>query len=376
MGTVYAAEHVEIGKDVAIKILHPHYSTEQELVERFRREARAASRIGHPNIIDVMDFGTTEDGCAYFIMEHLDGIDLADVLSHERRLDPNRSCQIADPDLPRAGRRARRRRHPPRSQAREHLPGRARRQGGLRQGARLRHRAQRGPDDAAHQPGHRDGDARVHGARAGGGRRRRSPRRHLFGRRAAVRDGDRAAAAEARRRDRRAAVAAPAAVGGAGSDRRARARAGSGAALPVDGAARIRPGEVAVRADARGRRSARPAPGRGARRIVAARHRRPAQPADAAAGRVAGGRGARTAGRAPASGRPRGIRRGRADPPAPVLGATATTSETTPLPTPQPRHRPIAAAPRGTVPGPGVRAARAVPVPARGLAAAAVAAQR
>jgi serine/threonine protein kinase len=88
------AEHVEIGKIVAIKILHPHYSTEQELVERFRREARAASRIGHPNIIDVMDFGTTDDGCAYFIMEHLDGIDLADVLSHERRLDANRACQI------------------------------------------------------------------------------------------------------------------------------------------------------------------------------------------------------------------------------------------------------------------------------------------
>jgi eukaryotic-like serine/threonine-protein kinase len=95
MGTVYAAEHVEIGKGVAIKILHPRYSTEQELVERFRREARAASRIGHPNIIDVMDFGTTDDGCAYFIMELLDGIDLADVLTHERRLDPERSCQIA-----------------------------------------------------------------------------------------------------------------------------------------------------------------------------------------------------------------------------------------------------------------------------------------
>ncbi len=95
MGTVYAAEHVEIGKGVAIKILHPRYSTEQELVERFRREARAASRIGHPNIIDVMDFGSTDDGCAYFIMELLDGIDLADVLTHERRLDPDRSCQIA-----------------------------------------------------------------------------------------------------------------------------------------------------------------------------------------------------------------------------------------------------------------------------------------
>jgi serine/threonine protein kinase/tetratricopeptide (TPR) repeat protein len=95
MGTVYAGEHVEIGKDVAIKILNPAYSTQQDLVERFRREARAASRIGHPNIIDVTDFGSTEDGCAYFVMEHLDGIDLADVLSHERRLAPGRCCKIA-----------------------------------------------------------------------------------------------------------------------------------------------------------------------------------------------------------------------------------------------------------------------------------------
>ncbi len=95
MGTVYAGEHVEIGKGVAIKILHPAYSTQSDLVERFRREARAASRIGHPNIIDVTDFGSTEDGCAYFVMEQLDGIDLADVLSHERRLAPGRCCQIA-----------------------------------------------------------------------------------------------------------------------------------------------------------------------------------------------------------------------------------------------------------------------------------------
>jgi serine/threonine protein kinase/tetratricopeptide (TPR) repeat protein len=95
MGTVYAGEHVEIGKGVAIKILHPAYSTQQDLVERFRREARAASRIGHPNIVDVTDFGSTEDGCAYFVMEHLDGIDLADVLSHERRLDCPRACNIA-----------------------------------------------------------------------------------------------------------------------------------------------------------------------------------------------------------------------------------------------------------------------------------------
>jgi hypothetical protein len=95
MGTVYVGEHVEIGKEVAIKILHPAFSNQQDLVERFRREARAASRIGHPNIIDVTDFGSTEEGCAYFVMEHLDGIDLADILSHERRLEPTRACQIA-----------------------------------------------------------------------------------------------------------------------------------------------------------------------------------------------------------------------------------------------------------------------------------------
>ena len=94
MGTIYAGEHIEIRKGVAVKILHPVYSKQQNLVERFRREARAASRIGHPNIIDVTDFGTTEDGCAYFVMEHLDGIDLADVLSHERRIDPLRAVRI------------------------------------------------------------------------------------------------------------------------------------------------------------------------------------------------------------------------------------------------------------------------------------------
>ena len=94
MGAVYAAEHVEIGKGVAVKILHPQYSRQQDLVERFRREARAASRIGHPHIVQVTDFGTTEDGCAYFVMEHLDGIDLADVLSQDGVLDPTRACQI------------------------------------------------------------------------------------------------------------------------------------------------------------------------------------------------------------------------------------------------------------------------------------------
>jgi serine/threonine protein kinase len=95
MGTVYAAEHVDIGKTVAVKILHRLFSGEEQLVERFRREARAASRVGHPHIIEVTDFGTTEEGCAYFVMEYLEGMDLADVLVREGRVHPARAVRIA-----------------------------------------------------------------------------------------------------------------------------------------------------------------------------------------------------------------------------------------------------------------------------------------
>ena len=95
MGTVYVAEHVDIGKTVAVKILRRQFSGDRQLVERFRREARAASRVGHPHSIDVTDFGTTEDGCAYFVMEHLEGLDLADVLAREGALEPARAVRIA-----------------------------------------------------------------------------------------------------------------------------------------------------------------------------------------------------------------------------------------------------------------------------------------
>jgi tRNA A-37 threonylcarbamoyl transferase component Bud32 len=76
MGRVYEAEHVGIGKRVALKILHAMFSNIDEVVTRFRQEARIATKIGNPHIVDVTDSGKTEDGRFYFVMEYLDGIEL------------------------------------------------------------------------------------------------------------------------------------------------------------------------------------------------------------------------------------------------------------------------------------------------------------
>jgi serine/threonine-protein kinase len=94
MGRVYEAEHIEIGKRVAIKILHPVYTRTPEVVARFRREARAASRIGHPNIVDVTDSGTTADGSVFFVMEFLEGVELAAVIDREGALEVSRALGV------------------------------------------------------------------------------------------------------------------------------------------------------------------------------------------------------------------------------------------------------------------------------------------
>jgi serine/threonine protein kinase len=95
MGRVYEAHHVDIGRRVAIKVLHASFHTSADLVERFRREARAASKIGHANIVDVTDSGTTPDGAFYFVMEFLDGTNLEELIDGNGPLPVERALLIA-----------------------------------------------------------------------------------------------------------------------------------------------------------------------------------------------------------------------------------------------------------------------------------------
>jgi len=96
MGEVFAAEHVELGKVVALKILHRDYSQNQSFVERFRREARAVARLGHPSIVQVTDFGETGDGRVFFAMEKLEGESLEERLARDKALPEALALGIAE----------------------------------------------------------------------------------------------------------------------------------------------------------------------------------------------------------------------------------------------------------------------------------------
>lgn len=86
MGTVYEAEHLEIGRRVAIKVLNRAHTGRREAVARFHQEARAAGAIGHPNICEIYDVGRLDDGSPYLVMERLHGKTLADRINIEGAL--------------------------------------------------------------------------------------------------------------------------------------------------------------------------------------------------------------------------------------------------------------------------------------------------
>jgi len=83
MGEVVLAEHLSLGKRVAIKLMHPQYVGDEGTEQRFIFETRAAARIHHDNVVGITDFGRTADGRMFFVMEYLEGEDLARMLRRE-----------------------------------------------------------------------------------------------------------------------------------------------------------------------------------------------------------------------------------------------------------------------------------------------------
>jgi serine/threonine protein kinase len=94
MGAVYRAEHAVLERTVAVKLLRPDLTTNDELVNRFINEARAASAIQHPGIIEVLDFGHAVDGRAYFVMEMLQGESLGRRIESRGRLPMREAVAI------------------------------------------------------------------------------------------------------------------------------------------------------------------------------------------------------------------------------------------------------------------------------------------
>ena len=94
MGAVYLAEHPSIGRQVAIKVLRAELGRDEQSLARFINEARAANSIRHPNIIEILDSGVTENGISYLVMELLRGESLTARIKRKGKLPPNEAVAL------------------------------------------------------------------------------------------------------------------------------------------------------------------------------------------------------------------------------------------------------------------------------------------
>jgi predicted Ser/Thr protein kinase len=94
MSTVYKAHDQLLERNVALKVLHPHYSDDEEYIERFRREARAVAQLSHPNIVTVIDRGEA-DGHQFIVFEYIDGENLKELIGRTGPLPVRRAIELA-----------------------------------------------------------------------------------------------------------------------------------------------------------------------------------------------------------------------------------------------------------------------------------------
>ncbi len=95
MGLVFRAHHVRLRRTFAVKLLFGELGADSTMRIRFAHEAAAASQLGHPNVVAVVDFGRTPEGLSYLVMEYVDGEPLSEVIEREAPLSPTRTIQIA-----------------------------------------------------------------------------------------------------------------------------------------------------------------------------------------------------------------------------------------------------------------------------------------